>query len=367
MTSTAPEAPGPPGLDSLRALLTLKAAPGLGDPGMRALLERHSSPAAALASLATWAPAAAAAARTRAVRARVDRSLRTLADAGVNVLVRGHAGYPHFEGLHDPPPLLFALGDLSLLRRPAVAVVGSRRHTEYGAEATRRIVSELSAAGVVVASGLAHGIDRIAHESALESGGGTFAVIGNGIDVEYPAANAGLQRRIARDGLVLSEFLPGEPALPHHFPKRNRLLAALTAGTVVVEAAGRSGSLITAEHALDMGREVFAVPGPIGRTTSEGTNGLIRDGACIVTTPGDILSALGIRPGAVPAAPRAALGPAGARARSVWSALEHGPLHVDDVSRKAGIDAVAALEALLELEMRGQVRQLPGMRFARAA
>lgn len=367
MTSTAPERAGRPEAEALRALLTLKAVPGLGDQGMRTLLARHATAAKALAALPAFAPDAAAASRTRLVMARVERSLRALEAGGVVVLVEGAPGYPDFPGLHDPPPLLFALGDLSLLRRPAIAVVGSRRHTEYGAEATRRIASELAVAGVVVASGLAHGIDRIAHESALASGGATFAVIGSGIDVEYPAANADLQRRIAREGLLLSEFLPGQPALPHHFPKRNRLLAALSRGTVVVEAAAASGSLITAEHALEMGREVFAVPGPIGRSTSEGTNRLIRDGACVVTAPEDILAVLGIERGAAAATRHAGTGPSGEPARSVWFALAEGPLHVDELSRSAGLEPGSALETLLELEMCGHVRQLPGMRFTRAS
>jgi DNA processing protein len=220
---------------------------------------------------------------------------------------------------------------------------------------------------VVVASGLAHGIDRIAHESTLECGGATFAVIGSGIDVEYPTGNARLQRRIAREGLVLSEFMPGEPALRHHFPKRNRLLAALTSATVVVEAAGRSGSLITADHALDLGREILAVPGPIGRSTSEGTNRLIRDGARIVTAPEDVLEALDILPSARTGEVAALAARLPEPGRSVLSALGDGPRHVDDLSRSAGLEPAVALGILLELELAGLVLQLPGKRFGRAA
>jgi len=352
---------------SLRAILALKAAPGLGDTGLLALLTAHGSPEAALAALPRHAPEVAADLERRPVQDRIERAYRSVSDVPTTVFVIGERGYPAFAGLVDPPPVVFARGDLALLDRPSVAVVGSRRHTEYGVEATRRIVTALARAGVVVASGLAHGIDRIAHESALESGGATFAVIGCGIDVEYPTANARLQRRIARDGLLLSEFMPGDPALRHHFPKRNRLLAALTAATVVVEAAARSGSLITAEHALDMGREVLAVPGPIGRSTSEGTNRLIRDGAAIVTAPEDVLAALDILPS--PAARDLAALAAGIAepGRSVLSALEEGPRHVDDLSRRAGLEPAAALGVLLELELAGLVRQLPGKRFGRAA
>ncbi|MGD8277395.1 MAG: DNA-processing protein DprA [Gemmatimonadota bacterium] len=352
---------------SLRAILALKAAPGLGDTRLLALLESCGSAEAALAELRRRSPEAAAGLESRAVRDRIERAYRSVCDVPTSVFVIGEPRYPAFDGLVDPPPVLFARGDLSLLDRPSVAVVGSRRHTEYGADATRRIVTALAGAGVVVASGLAHGIDRIAHESALECGGATFAVIGSGIDVEYPTANARLQRRIARKGLVLSEFMPGDPALRHHFPKRNRLLAALTTAVVVVEAAGRSGSLITADHALDLGRDVLAVPGPIGRSTSEGTNRLIREGAAIVTTPEDVLEAIGILPAPASRDAIASGAGLGEPGRTVLSALGDGPRHVDDLSRSAGLDPAAVLGTLLELELAGLVRQFPGKRFGRAA
>lgn len=366
-----PSSPDPavlrPDPDGLAALLTLRALPGLGDERIRLLLERHGSPEAALAGLGAVDPAAAAAARSARVRGRVETARHSIAEIGAVALVIGGPGYPQFAGLADPPPILFALGDRSLLDRTSVAVVGSRRHTEYGADATRWIVGGLVRAGVVVASGLAHGIDRIAHEAALDAGGRTFAVIGCGIDVEYPATNAPLQRRIRGEGLLLSEFLPGDPALPYHFPKRNRLLAALTAATVVVEAAHGSGSLITAGHALDLGRDVFAVPGPIGRSTSDGTNRLIRDGAGIVTGPDDILLAIGAGGGVEPGAGAAAKAPGTEPALTVWSALAAGPMHVDDLSRVAGVGLAGILQLLLEMELEGQVRQLPGKRFGRAA
>lgn len=366
MRSTGPEEAGRLDEETLRALLMLKAAPGLGDLGIGVLLERHQSPVAALAGLAAHAPKAAAGLRSRPVQGRVDRALQTLTAGRVATLVIGAPRFPDFGNLHDPPPVLFAVGDLALLERPAVAVVGSRRHTEYGAEATHRIAEDLARAGVVVASGLAHGIDRIAHEAALDCGGSTLAVIGSGIDVEYPAANAALQRQIGREGLLLSEFLPGEPALPHHFPKRNRLLAALTQATIVVEAARRSGSLITVDHALDLGRDVFAVPGPIGRATSEGTNRLIQDGAHVLISSDDVLSLLGLAAAhdrARAGVPEPSTGPA----HTVWTALSDGPLHVDDLSRNAGLGPAATLEVLLEMELAGQVRQFPGRRFGRAA
>ena len=226
------------------------------------------------------------------------------------------------------------------------------------------LAAGLARAGVVVVSGLARGTDAAAHEGALA--GGTVAVLGCGIDVAYPPEHRALQERIAGQGLVLTEFPPGTPPLRHHFPQRNRLIAALSRGVVVVEASARSGALITANRALDLGREVFAVPGPIGRRTSEGTNALLRDGARIVLDATDILAELGLpapEPDGAGAAPPAGLsGPA----LAVWQALSAESRHVDEVAARAGLDPAAALRALLELELLGCARQTAGMRYARA-
>ena len=219
---------------------------------------------------------------------------------------------------------------------------------------------------------LAHGIDGHAHRAALA--GGTIAVLGCGPDVVFPHEHEELQARIGSDGLLVSEFVPGEPPLPHNFPRRNRIIAALARGVVVVEAPTKSGALITVEHAIDLGRDVFAVPGPVDRDTSAGTNALLRDGARLVTSAADILSELGIGGAdalaaaaatadtASPAPPEG-LGDAPLR---VWRALEPDPLHVDVLARRSDLAPADALGALLELELRGSVRQLPGTRFVRA-
>ncbi|MBI4543733.1 MAG: DNA-protecting protein DprA [Gemmatimonadetes bacterium] len=343
--------------------------PGLGDARLRELLRRYGSAGAALSAPAAELGVEAAALRgSRKVSGRVARALESLERLEVAMLLESDARYPALlRHLHDPPYLLYARGRLELLERPAVAVVGARRHTAYGAEATRLLAADLARAGVVVVSGMARGIDALAHEAALA--GGTIGVLGNGIDVAYPVQNTRLYERIAAQGLLLSEFEPGEPALPHHFPRRNRLIAALARGVVVVEASTKSGSLITAGHALDIGREVFAVPGPIGRDTSAGTNALIRDGARLVTCAADILEELGLPvpaeppPSGVAAAPPVAVSPDGLR---VWRALAEEARHVDEVAAASGLSAPGTLAGLLELELAGLARQHPGMRYARA-
>lgn len=362
----------------LAALLQLCALPGVGNGGrLRELLRRYGSARAALNAPATGLGEEAALARdTVAIQGRVRASLHALRRLGVEVLLETDPRYPsRLMHLEDRPPVLFARGRLELLERPAVAVVGSRNNTEYGESAARLIAGGLASVGVVVISGLARGVDTYAHVAALE--GGTIAVVASGIDVASPPRNAALQERIARVGLVLSEAAPGTPALPHLFPRRNRLIAALALGVVVVEAAAKSGALSTASQAANLGREVMAVPGPIGRTTSVGTNRLLRDGATMVLEVRDVLDAVGL--GALArtlaaaggdeggsGAPRAApatLTPAG---RKVWAALGEEPRHVDELAEACGVGAGTLLSTLLELELAGHVRQAPGGRYGLA-
>ncbi len=375
---------GPARTRELRALLTLRALPGLNDRRRRALLDAHGSAGAALrvARRAATAPIDAP-----TITARVDKALRTATDLGARIVGISDDTYPaRLLELTDPPTVLFLLGDATLLERPAVALVGTRRHTTYGCEATRHLAGPLARAGFAIVSGLAFGIDRCAHEAALAAGGATIGCIGSGIDVVYPGAHAPLFARMVRHGLIVSEFLPGEPALRHHFPRRNRIIAALAAGVVVVEAPAKSGALITAAHAADLGREVFAVPGPIGRESSAGTHALIRDGAALALEAADIAVALtpqlspesrtlldrvarrkAIRPDAdrgvgseVEAVPVA-----DAKGRALWAALEPDPRHVDELASQAGLSHAEALAGLLDLELADRVRQLPGLRFAR--
>ena len=360
--------------EELRALLHLRALPGIGDLTLADLLTRHGSARAALEAPADELGARAARERgSRRVLRWVDRAIETIERDGGVVLVRGRAGYPPaLEDLYDPPVLLFARGRLELLDRPAFAVVGARRPTPDGVAAARLLAGDLSRAGLVIVSGMARGIDGAAHEAALANG--TIGVLGCGIDVVYPREEARLFARVASEGLLLSEFLPGEPPRPHNFPKRNRIIAALSVGVLVVEAADKSGAMITVDHALDMGREVFAVPGSIVRPTSAGTNRLIQEGATMVVRAADVIEPL-VASGKisiqVPAPPSReaweTLRPEGldSSAVSLWEALDLEPRHVDTLASAAGMSVPQALAGLLELEVRGYARQVGGMRFMR--
>ncbi|HSA59866.1 MAG TPA: DNA-processing protein DprA [bacterium] len=269
--------------------------------------------------------------------------------------------------IHDPPRRLWVQGDSDLLNRSIpVAVVGARECTAYGEKTAYELSRALSEAGATVVSGLAFGIDAAAHRGALDAEGaggaargGTIAVLGCGIDLMSPAQNKTLKERIASEGVVVTEFPPGTQAAPWTFPKRNRIVSGLSRGVVVVEAGVKSGSLITADFALQHGREVFAVPGPITSPQSEGTNRLIQNGAKLVLSVRDVLDELGAGVQLpLPERPQAAAetGDAGA----VLRLLNSGPRHVDDLIASSGI-AVEKLSGLLvDLEIRGRIRALPG-------
>jgi DNA processing protein len=377
--------------EELHALLELILMPGFGDVRIARLLRQAGTARSALSLL----PLTRRAARGLSAHRRQERIRQTLEflanNEDVSVLTFGSSGYPtDLYHLTDPPPLLFLRGDLSLLDRPMIAIVGTRAATDYGVDATRMLAASLADSGAVVISGLAHGIDRVAHEATLAAGGLTAAVIGSGIDIRYPHQHAALQERIAGQGLLLSEFLPGEPALQHHFPQRNRIIAALAKIICVIEAPSRSGALITADHAIDLGKEVMAVPGPIGRRTNEGTNALLRDGASVLLDPQDLLDALKrvprsaeeLRKAALqaealrhrreanrnrPTCPPAPAGepPAAGPAFTVWSALTHDPIHADDLAIRVGLSAAETLAALLDLEVSGHARRGAGMLYCR--
>ncbi len=364
--------------DELEALLHLRLLPALSDLRLRDLLRHHGSARAVLELSAAELGDVTAEARwqPKTLR-RLDLALAELRRAGDAALAIHRAGYPRrLRELHDPPCLLFARGHLELLARPAVAIVGTRHHTAYGAEAADRIARELSEAGVVVVSGLARGIDGVAHRAALA--GGTIAVLGSALDVPYPRENRPLFHQIGMRGLAFSEFAPGTPPLPYNFPQRNRIIAALSKAVVVVEARAESGSFITVEHALDLGRDVFAVPGPIGRETSEGTNRLIRDGAMLVTCAADILEELNLEPTCAPATPQPGLElladaadpepeeEAGPGTQALCQALTSAPRHVDELAAACALPPGRTLAELLALELAGRARQLPGARFVRA-
>lgn len=302
------------------------------------------------------------------VRSKALAILQSCSEGSIDVVTVEMASYPdRLRQLHDPPPFLFLRGDASLLARRSVAIVGSRRSTAYGRRTTEELAGALARAGVVVVSGMALGIDGAAHRGCLAAGGATVAVLGSGPDVLSPSSNAGLGRQILRTGLVVSEFLPGDPPRAHHFPRRNRVLAALADAVVVVEAAARSGALITVGHALDLGRDVFAVPGPLGTPSSQGSNALIRDGAGMITSVSEFVAEIvGDEPGGPEGGP---LEPSnvGTEALELWRALGDGAVDVDRLARLVRFTPAQALAGLAELEIVGCAVRDSGMRFRRSA
>lgn len=375
------------------ALLLLQRLPGLGDRGIGRLVAHFGCGRAALdapdhefavalirgdGEESASGPGARAGDRGRRLaagrgaapdRAAVAASLERADACGVHVVPLSAPSYPaRLLALPDPPPVLFLRGLESLLGPPAAAIVGSRRASEYGLRTAARFAAALAQQGVVVVSGFALGIDGEAHRAALDAGGGTIAVMGAGPDVVYPRAHSHLLQRLVRDGLLVTEFPSGTAPAPHHFPRRNRIMAALAGAVVVVEATERSGALITARHALDLGREVLAVPGPIDSPSSAGTNGFLRDGAHPALGAEEILRALGLDTvggGSAEGSARASVPVATGDAAAVLSALEHTPAGVDDVAARSGLEARRALVALSLLELDGWAIQCGGARFAR--
>lgn len=269
---------------------------------------------------------------------------------------RGASEYPpDLLDLSNPPDPLYALGDPLALARPRVSVVGTRNSTAYGERVTRLLSTAFARAGVAVISGMARGIDGIAHRTALEHGGRTVAVLGTGIDVPYPAGHRHLHRTIAERGLVLSENPPGMTAYKGAFPRRNRIIAALSPVTIVVEAGRKSGALNTAGQALDLGRVVAAVPGPIDSEQSVGSNELIRDGAVVIATIDDALALLGVSVPKQPATPDLP-----DPERRLWDFLADGPADVDRLSEHTGLPLNECLAGISGLEIRGLVDCSPG-------
>jgi DNA processing protein len=293
--------------------------------------------------------------------------------AGVRLLRREDDDYPTLlRPVAIAPASLHVRGTIRAEDALAVAVVGSRRATPYGIEMAEELAADLARRGVTVVSGLARGIDSAAHRGALRAGGRTIAVLGSGIDVIYPPENRRLAAEVAGSGAVVSEFPPGTPPFPQHFPQRNRLIAGLALGVVVVEAAERSGSLSTAGWAADLGREVMAVPGKATSLVSRGTHQLIRDGATLILGWEDVVGQLP-EPwrrcvGDVPRAPAApGDGPVvlDADAQAVLRAVGEEPVSIEDVIERSGVASGRAAAVLLTLELEGRVKQLAGKRFVR--
>ncbi len=304
-------------------------------------------------------------------KSSVRIELERVREHGFTVLTPADPSYPaKLLEIHDPPPALYVQGELVPADDRAVAVVGSRRASFYGLECAREFGRDLAAQGLTVVSGLALGADAAAHQGALEAGGRTLAVLGSGLDVPYPRHNRKLLEQVAEHGAVLSEFPLGTPPLPHHFPQRNRVIAGLSLGTVVVEATARSGSLVTARLSVENNREVFAVPGRITSERSVGTNYLIRAGhARLVQRPADVLEELP-RPAAGLEAPPLPDPPAPPalpeQEAAVLSCIgSDEPVPVDALAAASRMEMGSLLDALLSLEMRRLITVLPGGRYVR--
>ena len=281
----------------------------------------------------------------------------------------GDPRYPVLLGVIPAPPSLYVRGEILDDDSLALAIVGSRRPTPYGLAVAERLASDLSERGVTIVSGLARGIDTAAHRGALAAGGRTIAVLGCGLDVAYPPENVALARTIERRGAVVSQFPAGMPALPGHFPARNRTLAGLALGVVVVEAAEKSGALITAGFAGDLGRETFAVPGRITSPTSAGTNRLIQDGAKLVTCWLDIVSELpeqwrrAVRGSSAPPGAQHAPEPGSDEGRMLQLLAPDEPRHIEQLIARAEFAPARAAALLVTLELGGWARQLAGQRW----
>lgn len=343
-----------PGI-GVRRLSTLLAACQTATGALRA-------PVAFLESLPGISLAAATAIASRSIEDG-RRALAQVAALGGHAISIEDEGFPAvLREIPDPPTLLFALGDISLLGRPAVAVVGSRDHSAYGGAVCRDLAGVAARADLVVVSGMARGLDAVAHTAALEAGGATIGVLGNGLGVIYPAANRELYTRVGDRGLLLTEFPPGERPGIGSFPRRNRLISGLARVTVVVEAAEGSGTLITVGTALDQGREVMVVPGNITSPTSVGTNRLLRDGATPLLDAADLLeqypelAGTGKRSCSVP--PRPTLT---GDAATVYGLLESGPLGLDEVVRRCALPAPRVLAVVTGLELTGHLGRRGGM------
>lgn len=301
---------------------------------------------------------------------QVARDLEWAVSPGNHLLCFDDEGYPDLlRQIPDFPLLLYARGDRRLLAAPQIAIVGSRLCTPGGAQTAFEFAAQIAASGLTVTSGMALGIDAAAHRGALDAGGDTLAVIATGADIDYPASNRRLAARIRETGLLVSEFPLGTPARRANFPRRNRIISGLALATLVVEAAKRSGSLITAGFAADQGREVFAVPGSIHNPQARGCHDLIRDGAVLVESPGEVLSGLGPVAGAAvshsPAAVDDPVPELDPELRRLLEAIGYDPVHCDLLAERSGLTIDKLSSMLLVLELNDLIQPAPGGCFVR--
>ncbi|MGQ9646241.1 MAG: DNA-processing protein DprA [Thermodesulfobacteriota bacterium] len=356
--------------------LALSLIPGVGVIFFNRLLERFGTPEAVfqasleeLLQIEGMGEKMAREIRKGPVEEKVRKELVLLKQVGAKVMTIRDASYPaRLKEIYDPPPLLYVRGNLEEEDGLALAIVGSRKTTPYGRWITEKISEELARQGITIVSGLARGIDSFAHWGALSGGGRTIAVLGSGVDVVYPPENRSLYHKILNQGAVLSEFPMGSPPEAGHFPKRNRIISGLSIGVVVVQASADSGSLITANYALEQGREVFAVPGNVGSESSRGTHQLIKDGAKLVESGEDILEEILPQWRKEKEAAQEVERPARdltEEEKVLYECLGETPLHIDVLIRKSAFDPGKVSSLLLNLELKGLICQWPGKCFSK--
>lgn len=363
------------------AWLRLRLAPGIGSVRFLRLVEALGSPEAVLkapwerlAAIKGISPELAQGIAKGKLGGDPKAELKRLGEMGGRVVTLEHEEYPPLlKSVFAPPPMLYVLGDLEPCRQGGVAIVGSRASSHYGRRVAQEVARDLALAGKSVISGLARGIDTMAHKAALDAGGHTVGVLGCGLDRAYPRENRDLIKEMAAKGAVISEFPLGTPPAAGNFPVRNRVISGLSQAVVIVEAGRKSGSLITARHALDQGREVFAVPGPVGSPQSEGCHDLIRQGARLLSSAADLLEPGAMMPSPAPAPgkSKAAGNPAPPVAdlpmewRQVLEMTGVDPVHVDLIVRESGLKPQEVTAILVSLEMEGLVEQQPGKHYVR--
>jgi len=293
----------------------------------------------------------------------LDEYIAQTAKQGIRILTWNDPEYPsHLYEIDQPPPVLYLRGEVTPEDAWAVAIVGTRSVTPYGRQVTEELATVLAQNGVTIVSGLARGVDGIAHRAALKAGGRTLAVLGSGLDKIYPPEHRALAEQIAAQGAILSDYAPGTPPDSANFPPRNRIISGLSMAVIVVEAGDTSGALITAEFAIEQGREVFAVPGSIFAPQSRGPNHLISNGAKILLSPQTVLEALDLTRNVERRAIRKAV-PADPTEAILLEALGAEPIHVDDIRARVALPIETVSAALAMMELKGMVRQVGGMNY----
>ncbi len=356
--------------------LALSLTPGVGSIFIKRLLDRFQTPEAVfrapmkeLLQIEGLGEKVAREIQRGPLEKMVEKELVLLKEAGGKMITLRDEDYPmRLKDIYDPPALLYVRGELRREDELAIAIVGSRKTSPYGRWITEKIGQDLARHGVTVVSGMARGIDSVAHMGALQGGGRTVAVLGCGVDVIYPSENRNLFHQIIEHGAVLSEFPMGSPPEGGHFPKRNRIISGLSIGVVIVQASAESGSLITAGYALEQGREVFAVPGNVGAEGSRGTNQLIKEGAKLVESTEDILEEIlpqWKREKEMLPKTETPVPDLSEEEKVLYRLLGESPLHIDAIIRESQLDPGRVSSLLLNLELKGLISQWPGKCFSK--